>query len=147
MSIDVHDPVVATRKAARRARRRAVKTVETARAVDLHDPADTARRVARRAAKRAAKEARVAAKRATRRQAKRARRRLRRVAFGALLIGATIGVIAVLVQRSRGGASAPPVSPTFEPPTFEDAFEDPAVSLHDGSAAPPIRTASGEPPR
>jgi hypothetical protein len=114
MSIDVHDPAVATRKAARRARRRAIETVETARAVDLQGTADTAKKVARRTAKRAAKKARIAAERATRRQAKRAGRRVGRVALGALLVGALIAIAVVLIQRSRGAASAPPVTPEVD---------------------------------
>lgn len=138
MSIDVHDPAVATRKAARRARRRAIETVETARAVDLQGTADTAKRtakkIARRTAKRAAKEARVAAERATRRQTKRAGRRVRRVALGALLVGALIAAAVVLVQRSRGAASAPPVTPEVDRP---------ATPVHTAGTMPPDEDGRG----
>ena len=125
MSIDVHDQVVATQQAARRARRkaakRAAKGVEAARAVDLHDTADVAKRVARRAAKRAAREAAVAAERTAKRKTRRTRRKVRRVLFGAIAAGTFVGLVLVLRRRMH---SAPPVPST--PPVPQ---QDPRSSV------------------
>ncbi len=107
MSIHLHDPSVATRKAAKRARKRAFATVDAARAVDLHVPAEAAKTVARRAAKQAT----VAANHAARRPAKRAGRRLTRVAFGLLAVGGLVGLGVVLSRRMRVDPAGPRLHP------------------------------------
>jgi hypothetical protein len=80
MSIDLHETATTTRKAAKRARKRALKGVEAARAVDLHVPQISdlhvsdlhVPEVAKKAAKRAAKQA---GKRVTKKGAKKAAKR------------------------------------------------------------------------
>jgi hypothetical protein len=123
MSIDVHESAVATRtaakrarksarKTAKRARRRAIHTVDAARAVEIHVP-DQAKQVAKRAAKKAAKQATAAAGRAAHRKTKRAGRRAVRFTFGALAIG---GVVALGFVLARRLLAAPTPAPAYEVP-------------------------------
>ncbi len=123
MSIDLHDPSVATRKAAKRARKRAVATVDAARAVDLHVPAEAAKTVARRAARKAAKRATVAANHAARRPAKRTGHRLTRVVLGLLAVGGLVGVAVVLSRRMRATPPVPAYVPRAAPEPAADPLE------------------------
>ena len=121
MSIDVHDSVVAGRKAAKRVRRRAVesavKSVEAARDLDLHVPelhvsTDAAKAVARRTAKRAAKQATAAAGRASGRKAKRGSKRLLRVVIFAVVAGGAVGIAVKVVQSKRAASTQSTAVPT-----------------------------------
>ena len=123
MSIDLHDSAVATRtaakrarksarKTAKRARRRAGHTVEAARVVEIHVP-DQAKQVAKRAAKKAAKQATAAAGRAAHRKTKRAGCRVVRFTFGALAIG---GVVALGFVLARRLLAVPEPAPAYAPP-------------------------------
>ena len=153
MSIDLHDSVTAGRKTARRARHRAAKTVEAARAVelpelhvpelrvpDLHGSAETAKTVAKHTARRAAKHASAAAHRAAKHKKRttkhRARHVVRRVTFIALAAGAVAVVVAVAARRWREAPS----------PFVDDAASDPfgAASPAQTSASDGTSGADGE---
>ena len=121
MRIDVHEPVAAGQQVAKRARRRALETVEAARAVDLHVPAEAARSAAKRTAKRAAKQAKVAADRATRRKPKRAPKRVLRVVVVAVAAGAVVAVAVGVARRMRTPPS--PSVAGVAPDPFETARE------------------------
>ncbi len=108
MRIDVHEPVAAGRRAAKHARKQAVKTVDAARAVDLHVPAEAARTVAKRAAKRTAKQARVAADRAARRQTKHRSKHGLRLIVAAVATGAAVALAVSLARRIRAESPLPP---------------------------------------
>jgi hypothetical protein len=116
MSIDVHESISTGQKAAKRARRqavkRAVRTVEAVRDTDLqlpdlHAPAQAAKTVAKRTAKRAAKEASKGAGRVAGRPAKRTTNRTLRVVIIAVVIGVGAGVAASIVRRKMAASNDP----------------------------------------
>jgi hypothetical protein len=129
MSIDLHETAATTQKAAKRARKRAIKGVEAARAVDLrvpdlhvpdlHVPAMAATKAAKHAAKAAAKEA---AKRTAgvkqhsrRKQKAKGGSKLLRFLLIAATAGALAGIAVTIARRQAAGNKGLAVGDTPDP--------------------------------
>jgi hypothetical protein len=123
MSIDLHDSVSAGQNVARRARRRARKTVKAARAIDVNVPEihvpdlHVSPKVAKRAAKKAATRAAAIAGRKAARSAKRAgKHAVRRVIIVAVVAGTCAAVAVIVCKRLRDESS--PVAMGAAPDPF-----------------------------
>jgi hypothetical protein len=147
MALDIHDQVIATQRVAKQARKRtrkrALKTLETARALDLHEPAEAAKAAAKRAARRTGKRAAAASGRAAARTSSRTGRRMLRGVVLAVAAGAAVAV-AVAVARKIRSTPVPQLSePGYHSTVSEsDAETESALS----GETPATATSSGAPP-
>jgi hypothetical protein len=145
MALDFHDQVsatgTATRKAARRARKRVHQTAaDAARAVDLHEPTQSAKGIAKKAAQQAAK----ATGRASGRRSKRVAGRGLRVILVTVVAGGLLVFAFAAFRRMRATSSPTLTDPGFERldavGSLEDADPEARSETNTNGATPPATT-------